>query len=436
MKVFIMDTDGWGTGIDLAIRALNASHEVRYWSWREGWYGEGLVERPTKWEPEMEWADLIILIGNAKFGEELAPYFGKGYPIFGTNAKAAELELNREIGQKVLKDHGIKTIPFTVIESADEGISLIEKTGKAYAMKPWGGTDDKALTHIAKSPSDGIFTLEKWKKEGLLKGSLMMQEKVEGVEIGISGFFGPGGWSAVLEESFEHKKFMNDDLGCNTGEMGTVIRHVKSSKLFDLILEPLTDYLHSINYVGDCSVNCIVDRKGTAWPLEFTMRLGWPDFCIRQSLISGDPVEWMREMLGGQDTLKVSPHIATGVLMVHGNFPSSEDESRLWSGYPIYGITDDNYGSLHFQEVMEGKSSLLTGGKVKQVRMMQTAGDYVMIVSGVGKTVKESSEAAYKVAWEITWPSNVMFRTDIGKRLEKDLPALQKHGFAEGLTYG
>jgi phosphoribosylamine---glycine ligase len=435
-----MDIEGGGTGVNLALRAQAADHQVRYWmptrAGKPRPYADGMLEKPDAWEPSMEWADLVVLTGNNKYSSALAKYFGEGYPIFGANIKSAELELDRGKGQEVLKRYGVKTIPYQVVKSPEEGIALIKETGKAYAMKPWGGVEDCALTYVSSEPDDGIFTLEKWKREGLFKGQLMMQEKVDGIEMGISGFFGPGGWSKALEESFEHKKFLNDDLGANTGEMGTVIRHVSKSKLFDQVLEPVTDYLHSINYVGDCAINCMIDKKGFPWPMEFTMRLGWPDFNIRQEVIKGDPVQWMRDLVDGKDTLDVSSRIALGVVMAHGDFPHENDPPDKWADFPIYGITDENFEHLHFQQVKQGKGFLWAGDKLARPSMELTAGTYVMVVSGCGRTVEAARKSAYETAWSIKWPSNIVMRTDIGKRLEEELPELQRHGFAEGMAYG
>jgi phosphoribosylamine---glycine ligase len=440
MKVLIMDIEGGGTGINLGLRAQAADHQVRYWmptrAGRPRPYGDGMLEKPDEWEPSMDWADLIVLTGNNKYSAPLNEYFGKGYPIFGANIKSAELELDRGKGQEILKRYGIKTIPYEVVASPEEGIALIKETGRAYAMKPWGGVEDCSLTYVSSAPDDGIFTLEKWKREGLFKGQLMMQEKIDGIEMGISGMFGPGGWSKALEESFEHKKFLNDDLGANTGEMGTVIRHVSKSKLFDLVLEPITDYLHSINYVGDCSVNCMVDKKGIAWPMEFTMRMGWPDFNIRQEVIESDPVQWMKDLIDGQDTLEVSTKIALGVVMAHGDFPHETTGPEPWCDYPVYGITEENFPHLHFQQVKKGKGFLWSGGKLSRPSMTLTAGVYVMVVTGSGRTVTGAAKAAYDRAWAVKWPSNIVMRTDIGKRLEDQLPELQKHGFAVGMNYG
>ena len=384
----------------------------------------------------MDWADLVVLTGNNKYSSPLADYFGRGYPIFGANIKGAELELDRGKGQEILKRYGVQTIPYEVVASPEEGVALIKETGKAYAMKPWGGAEDCSLTYVSSAPDDGIFTLEKWKREGLFKGQLMMQEKIDGIEMGISGMFGPGGWNRAIEESFEHKKFLNDDLGANTGEMGTVIRHVSKSKLFDLVLDPVTDYLHSINYVGDCAVNCMVDKKGIAWPMEFTMRLGWPDFNIRQEVIEVDPVQWMKDLIDGKDTLDISTKIAVGVVMVHGDFPNEATGPEPWADFPIYGIDEENFPHLHFQQVKQAKGHLWVGDKLMRPSMTLTAGVYVMVVSGSGRTVTGATKAAMDRVWGLKWPSNVMFRTDIGRRLEEQLPELQRHGFAEGMKYG
>lgn len=432
--LFNNDEEGWLT-LDLAIRAQNAGHKVRYWSSpKYQSYGEGFIDRVPEWEPEMDWADLIVLSGNSVYEAALAPYFGRGYPIFGANPKAAELELNREVGQKVLAKHGVPVLPYEAVNSIDEAIALIGKTKKAYAIKPWGGTADKAMTLVARDADEAIFMLSRWKAEGK-SGQLMLQEKADGVEIGIAGWFGPGGWSAAIEESFEHKKFLVGDLGANTGEMGTVIRHVTKSRLFDAILAPITDYLHSINYVGDCSVNCIVDDDGTPWPLEFTARLGWPDFCIRQAVIQSDPVIWMVDLLRGVDSLEVSTDIALGVVVAHGDFPTFHDPKDTWCGYPIEGIDEDILPHLHFQQMVMGKVPKLVGGEVKQRACEVSAGGYLMVVSGTGETVKEAQKSAYGVVKQIKLPSNLMYRTDIGGRLEDDLRRLHENGFAKGMRY-
>lgn len=432
MKALILDVEA-GMGVDLAYRAALAGHDVRYWTKDKHAWGKGLVTRTPEWKESMDWADLVVCTGNAAYPKGFEEYFTKGYPIFGTNPAAAELELDRGKGQEVLKKHGIDTIPYIVVDSLEAAASYLVSTGKPVVIKPWGGEGDKSLTHVCKSVDDGLFTLARWKAEGHKVDRLMLQEKVQGIEVGISGFFGPAGWCSWVEESFEHKKFLVGNLGENTGEMGTVIQHTQDSALFREILEPLTPHLHLLRYVGDCSVNCMV-VEGTPLPLEFTMRLGWPDFCIRQALIRSDCLKWMLDLLHGVDSLDMSSKCAVGVVMTHGDFPKEKDEPEKWEGFPLYGL-DKVMDHVHFQQAKIGTAPALKGGKQKQVLGHQTAGVYPLVVTGVGSRVRLAKEDCYSHVKEIDWPSNVMYRTDISDRLREDLPELHEYGYCTDIEY-
>jgi phosphoribosylamine--glycine ligase len=419
MKVLIVDMED-GAGVDLAVRATGAGHGVRYFTKNE-WNGKGLIERVDEWEPSMDWAELIVLTGNALYAAALEPYFEEGYPIFGANRRAAELELDRAVGQRALEKAGVPVLPYETFESLDQAIAYVAKTKKPYAIKPWGGEGDKSMTFVARDADEALYMLKRWKSEEKV-GSLMLQEKVDGIEMGIAGWFGPHGWSTLKEESFEHKKFMNDDLGCNTGEMGTVIRHVRKSQLFDEILKPLTDQLRGLGYVGDCNVNCMVNGDG-AWPFEFTMRLGWPDFNIRQAVLRGDPIGWMAALVNGYDSFHTSDEVVVGVVLVHGDFPTEKEPRHKSVGFPINGIKAVDMNDFHPQQIMAGDGQMVS------------AGCYLAVVTGSGDTVHEAAAAAYDVAWQVEMPSNLMFRTDIGERLKTDLPKLHKLGYAIGMDY-
>lgn len=422
-----------GMGIDLAYRAHNYGHKIRYWH-KEGRYGKGVIPLSTDWKLDMDWAELIVCTGNADYPGGFRDYFNKTYPIFGTNKLSAELELDREKGQQILDAVGIETIPYVIVDSLQDAAAHLVKTKKPCVIKPWGGEGDKSMTCVCNSVDEGLFTLEKWKKSGKFKGQLMLQEKVKGVEVGISAFFGPGGWSEWKEESFEHKKFLTGDLGQNTGEMGTVIQHSKESRLFDEILDKLTDKLHLLKYVGDCSVNCIIVGDKPL-PLEFTMRLGWPDFCIRQAVLKGDPVQWMADLVYGRDTFEPTADCAVGVVMVHGDFPNYRDKAETWSGYPMYGVTSDLERHLHWQHIQWGKSPMLVGNSIRDVPGLQTAGVYPVVVTGTGMTVRRAVANTYEHVKRLCWPSNMMYRVDIGERLEEGLLDIQEHGYCLEIDY-
>lgn len=437
MKILIIDQDL--VGLPFALACQEAKHDVRLWQpldkGRESCIGDGLVEKVKSWETSMKWADLIVMTDNSKYGAQIEPYFKKGFPIFGCNQKAALLELDREVGLKVLETSGIETLPFETFESYSKAIDYVKKTGATYVCKPWGGNPDKSLSYVSKGPADMVYKLQRWDKTNKLKGKFLLQEKIDGTEMAVGGWLGPHGWCAALNENWEEKRLMNEGLGVNTGEMGTVMRYTKKSKLFDDVLEPCTDYLISLGYVGYIDMNCIVDEAGKPWPLEFTMRFGWPHFNLCMSLHKGDPADWMAGLLEGKDLLRTSDDVCVGVVMAHGDFPYGNFTQEDVSGYPITGIKAKTLDCLRLSGAQWCEAPVDGKGGVVERDTYCTAGDYVAVATGCGPTVCQAREEAYDLAWSIDWPSNRMFRTDIGRRLEEGLPKLQKHGYAAGMKY-
>jgi phosphoribosylamine--glycine ligase len=436
MKILVIDFEHAGLGLNFAIRCHDAKHDVAYWvpklsTGKPCPVGDGLIRKIPDWKKAMDWADLIVMTDNCAYHNETEPYFKKGYPIIGANKESAELELDRELGQEICKQAGIKTIPYEVFTNYDKAIKYVKETKKPYVAKPWGGTSDKSLTYVSKTPADMVFNLQQWKAAGL-KGSFILQEKIEGVEIAVGGWFGPGGWNRYKNENFEEKKLMNEGLDCNTGEAGTTMHYTKKSALFDAVLKPVTNYLHKINYVGYVDQNCIVLKDGTPMPLEFTMRFGWPHFNIAMALHEGDPAQFLLDLINGSDTLECSEDAAVGVVMAHGSYPFKGPEKL---GYPVTGITPKNYDQVHLQSVMKGIAPVMDGDEVRDEMTMVSAGNYLLVTTGTGKTVEEARDNVYDVTWDIDIPSNRKFRTDIGCRLEDDLKELHKHGFAKGLEY-
>jgi phosphoribosylamine---glycine ligase len=414
--------------LNLVLRSIAWGHNVRVWqpplsTGDQCPVGAGAVTRVLDWEPHMDWADLIINTGNAHYQGELSKYFATGFPLFATNQEAAAWELDRFVGQQVFEKAKIPTLQYEICNNIDQAIRYVKTQEDGCAIKPWGGSGDKSLSCLGKTGKECEYILRRWKEEGKGKGKLLCQARVEGIEMAAGGWFGPGGWSEPINETWEHKKHLAGDLGCNTGEQGSVLRYTKRSKLFHRVAKPLTDALHKIGFVGNCDVNCIIDEDGRPWPLEFTMRMGWPAMNILTALHQGDPIVWMKDLLEGKDTLRVSDEIALGVCMTHGNYPF---KARTWAedtGYPISGITTRNWDKIAPQHMRRGAES------------WETAGEYVCVVTGTGDTVRSASRAAYNVADAIRWPSNPGYRNDIGRRLSTALPRLQSFGYAEGVRY-
>jgi len=442
MRVLIIDPEG-SSGLDLAIRAGARSHQVKLAikpTEKTRNIGRGFVEVTDDPRPHFGWAHLIVACDNNLYLQAL-DWHRQANPkaaIIAASNEAAQWEINREVGQKALQSCGIATIPSKTFNDYDTAIAHVKKTMQRYVSKPSGdGTADKALSYVSSGPDDMVFMLERWKRSGKLGGSFILQEFIPGVEHGIAGWFGPHGWNRGFEEDFEFKKLMNGDIGVATGEQGNVMRYVARSKLATKVLLPLTEQLHKLKYVGDVSVNCIIDEKGNPWPLEFTMRLGWPAFNLQIELLGGeDPIEWLYELAMGRDSRSISlDTIAIGVVLSLPDYPYSHVTRKEVTGIPIYNLKPSLWKHVHACEMMIANAPMECNGQIVQVPMPCTAGDYVLTMTALGTTIQEARERVYRRLSRLRIPNSPMWRTDIGNRLTYQLPKIQAHGYARDLLY-
>ena len=176
-----------------------------------------------------------------------------------------------------------------------------------------------------------------------------------------------------------------------------------------------------------------IDSKGKAWPFEFTARLGWPAFYIQTAAHKGDPAQWMLDLCKGEDTLKVDYRPSIGVVLAQPPWPQFNGKPECTEGNPITGM-EEVWEQVHPAMMMIGKGANMDGGKVVDGPQYQTAGELVAVVTGLGSTVSKAAKSCYSAISEVCF-SDMIYRTDIGEKIEGPLPALRKAGYCMGLDY-
>jgi len=364
------------------------------------------------------------------------PYRKMGYPVFGPSPDAADLELNRKLGQDAMKKAGLNTIPGVTFDDYDRAAAFVEKHPTYLVSKP-SGDADKALSYVADDAASLVHMMQdRWKKNDKYRSDakqhgFILQEKKEGVEMAVGGWFGPHGWSRWWYENFEYKKLMANDLGPNTGEMGTLSMYVRKSKLADIGLKPMTNTFKKMDYVGFCDISGMIDAKGEFWPFEFTMRPGWPTFHNQIATHKGDPAQWMCDLIMGEDTLEVDENAhCVSVVIAIPDFPYSHLTNKEVRSIPIYGDWDLEH--MHLSEVMlQDDVPVMVGDKVVRMPHYVSAGDYVAVVTGTGDTIAGARRSAYAAVKKVKMPNDPFYRPDIGVgRVARGLPQVQKLGFA------
>lgn len=439
MKLLIIDSDG--VGLSLAWRSVQAGHNVRWFvepkPTNGKMIGDGFkgVEKIGNWLPSVKWADLIIQTSNDKYVERLEALKKQGYPVFGPTAASAKLEISRADGMKLLQKVGIEVAEYKTFPSMEQAKKHVEKTGERFVFKTLGDNEDKSLTYCSKHAADMIGWIERMielKEEP--KGEVMLQEFVDGIEMGVSRFMGSKGFVGQWNESFEHKKLMPGNFGPNTGEMGTIAYFTKDSKLGTETLAKLEEELMKLGHTGDVALGFMIPEKSSPKPTEFTCRFGWPIENMMLGATTGDPIAWMKDALEGKDTTSFKEDIGSCFVVAHADFPHGAKTQKEVSGVPVFGITKGNKKYIHPQSIKIDIHPDMDGEEVVRRPLWNTAGDYVAVVVGFGESVKQSTDRALKTVKQLC-VSNMIVRDDIGETLKEQLPKLHALGYATHCHY-
>lgn len=446
MNVLILDTDA--TGLDLAYRAAEAGHAVRWWvpphkDGSKARDGEGFtgIEKVSAWKPHMAWAKsgiIINLFNDQKLTTELDRWRSFGMPIFGPTVKSANLEWNRGDGMNFMEQHGIEVPEYTEFKNFDEALKFAWKAQDPFVFKPMGDEEDKSLTYVASDPADLVGWMMMKKSNGLkMKGSCILQKKIDLIaEMGVSAWVGKNGFlPGKFNLNFEFKKLMNQDYGPATGEMGSICRYVDDDKLAREVLIPFEESMVKLGHIGDFDIGCGIDKHGKAWPMEFSNRFGWPSTQILMACHESDPVEWMRDaVVSGKDTLQVDDRMSIGIVMARPPFPNKNDDPQSSVGYPISGL-EDVWDHVSPWQMMLEDGPVMEGGKMITTQpIYKTTGEYVCVVTAKGSDVHDVVAEVYETVDRIKFADR-MVRTDVGAKLEKQLPKLHSLGYAVDMEY-
>lgn len=427
-------------GLDFALRCRDHGHDVRWYrfSTKPVRDGEGMgLTIVQDWRAHMAWAKggLVWTSGNFRFLYELDRYREMGWKIFAPTVASARLEIDRGVGMDAMKAAGIAVPAYQEFESLIAAEKFVRKSDRAWVFKPLGDETDKAITYVADEPADLCGWLGRQIAAGkVLKGRCMLQEKLEMVcELGVSGWVGPEGFLRnKWQICFEHKKLMNGEIGPNTGEQGSVCQYVERDKLAEETLVPMETALRALGHRGDFAIGVGIDKAGKAWAFEFTARAGWPTHFIQMASHRGDPAQWMLDLLDGKDSLRVSSDVAIGVVMAQPRYPYNASAPEIVEGNPIAGL-EDVYEDFHCASVMLGKGPRMESGKVVDGPVYMTTGEYVGCATATGKTVERARQKVYATVDKVKF-ANRMYRTDIGEKVIKALPALHRFGYARQMS--
>jgi len=410
---------------DIAWQVAKEGHAVKYYirSASERDIGDGFVEKIEAWEPETDWADVIVFDDTLGHGALASELRGRGKRVVGGTPYTDRLEDDRSFGQEELKRAGVNILPYREFDDFDSAIDYVKKNPDRYVIKPSGEAGNVKRRLFVGDEEDGedvVRVLEAYKKSFPDEIKIFqLQRRVTGVEVAVGAFFNGQEFALPINVNFENKKLFPGNIGPSTGEMGTSMFWSGPNRLFSSTLKKMEPLLAREGYVGYVDLNCIVNGQGI-YPLEFTSRFGYPTIMIQQEGMTTPIGEFLYELAGGNlNRFKVKNGFQIGVRIVVSPFPFDDPatfNSVSKNAAILFkkGIPEE----VHIEDVKQ------IGG---QWYVAGTSG-VVLVVCGLGPTMRQAQAQAYARIRNIMIP-DMYYRDDIGERWFEDHDRLHTWGY-------
>lgn len=410
---------------DIAWQVLKEGHEVKYYIENPQMksVADGFVPKVDDWEREAEWADVVVFDDVLGQGEKANLLRSRGKAVIGGTPYTDRLEDDRSFGQKELRNYGIPIIPFREFDSFDEAITFVRNTPARYVIKPSGEAQNiKRLLFVGQEEDgkDIIHVLESYKRVYSDRVKVFqLQRRVTGVEVAVGAFFNGYEFVYPININFEHKRLFPGDIGPSTGEMGTLMYWSKPNRIFNSTLKKLEKKLREERYTGYIDINCIVNGQGI-YPLEFTSRFGYPTISIQKAGMITPAGEFLYNLANGKDfSIRTRNGFQIGIRIVVPPYPFDDEKTFDFNSRDrVIIFNKKNLEGLHIEDVKLVNGEWVITGKT----------GVVMIVVGMGQTVKQAQEQVYNRIKNIMIP-NMYYRTDIGNRWFEDSDRLHTWGY-------
>jgi phosphoribosylamine--glycine ligase len=191
------------------------------------------------------------------------------------------------------------------------------------------------------------------------------------------------------------------------------------NKIDRATLAKLESRLAEEGYVGYIDINCIVNGQGI-YPLEFTARFGYPTISIQAEGLSMPVADFLQGMATGElSNFKTKRGFQLGLRVVVPPFPYNDPKTfEANSKDRVVIFRKPNYECIHIEDVKLVNGEWLITGDT----------GVVLIVTGVGISVKQAQAQAYQRVRNILIP-NMYYRDDIGDRWFEDHDKLHTWGY-------
>nr|HPI41716.1 phosphoribosylamine--glycine ligase [Pseudobdellovibrionaceae bacterium] len=302
----------------------------------------------------------------------------------------------------------VPTAQYQIVNSYDETLEASKHFQKPYVLKADGLCAGKGVFICKddlelKEAAHKIFTEKIFGEAGT---QALFEEPLMGWEMSLLVLTN-GSKYEILPVAMDHKRLKDNDLGPNTGGMGTIAPMKISKDLMNeieaTIVFPTVKTLQHKNYIyrGVLFFGLMITPSGPK-VLEYNVRFGDPETQVILPLLDIDFGFLFKSLAEGQlPTISQKPFSCCCVVLSAEGYPD----------HPVKGSTIE--GDLFYET---NSSYFLHAGTKQSPEGWCTQGGRVLNAVGIGSDAQAAIQAAYNQAEKVKW-KGLQKRTDIGAYL-------------------
>lgn len=361
-------------------------------------------------------ADFIFVAPDDPLAAGMTDFLeAAGFPCFGPNAKAAEIESSKVFSKNLMKKYGIPTAAYEVFTEQGAALEYIREQGKyPVVIKADGLALGKGVV-IAQNEQEAEEALQSMMEEKIFGDSgsrVVVEEFLTGPEVTVLAFT-DGKTLCPMASSMDHKQAYDGDKGPNTGGMGTISPNPAYTKeaAQRCMEEIFLPTMQAMNAEGRKFKGCLyfglmLTPDGPR-VIEYNSRFGDPEAQVVLPRLETDLAEIItavaQERLGELE-IKWSEKASACVILASGGYPGSYPK-----GLEIAGL--DEKGQIAAMPEV----TVYHAGTKRENGKFYTNGGRVLGLTALGDTLEEALETAYRAVDMVNF-EGVMYRRDIGRR--------------------
>ncbi|MBQ8782152.1 MAG: phosphoribosylamine--glycine ligase [Clostridia bacterium] len=333
-----------------------------------------------------------------------------GVPCFGPSKDAAIIEGSKVFSKNLMKKYGIPTAEYEVFSDMESALKYAETCPIPTVIKADGLALGKGVI-IAMTREEAVEAIRSMMEDKIFGESgsnVVIEEFLEGPEISVLSFT-DGKTVVPMISSMDHKRALDNDMGLNTGGMGTVAPNpyyteAVAKECMDKIFLPT---INAMNAEGRSFKGCLyfglMLTKNGPKVIEYNCRFGDPETQVVLPLLESDLFTIMKAVENGElteDLVKFSNQHACCVVMASEGYPTKYEKG--------FEITVDN----------DVDACIYVAGAALKDGKVVTSGGRVLGVTATADSLEEAIKKSYKAVDGVHF-DNAFYRKDIGQRALK-----------------